>query len=221
MFSLLNQWTAKITGFQCDRCLSRQVECQLEDTGACKRCREAKVACSMMPRHGSGKANRKALTRKEVYEYRLQQVVEREKSGAGKKGKGLAHKHREDPEPEASGSGPSPSTTLGPLLGMNLASGSSQGDSPAPEPTTASRSRPSLSTPSFAVVVPPVPRIMVPDFQQPRQPSPSIVSQSSDDIRNRTLADRVAALEDRFEKWRKEDARWKKEVNRKLKDSGM
>jgi hypothetical protein len=62
---------------------------------------------------------------------------------------------------------------------------------------------------------------MVPDFQQPRQPSPSIVSQSSDDIRNRTLADRVAALEDRFEKWRKEDARWKKEVNRKLKDSGM
>lgn len=203
---------AEITRLQCDRCLSKGIECNLEATGACKRCRDAKLGCSMMPHHVGGKANRKALTQKAVFKYRLAQLKERSNSGVDKKGKGSARKRQEDPEPEATGSGTSPSTL--PLGGMTLGSGSSIGDSPAPEPTM---SKHLLPKPGFSVEVsaPPRPRIVVPSFDQLRQPSPSGISQSSDDTRN--LMTRVAALEDRMGRFEE----WKKEVDRKFKEINM
>jgi hypothetical protein len=108
---------------------------------------------------------------------------------------------------------------------MKLGSGSSRGDSPVPEHASAKSaevSLPALFNDPLIPAVNPPPRVMVPPFDQLRRPSPSALSQSSDDGRN--LTTRVAALEarmDRFEEWRVKDARWKKQIDHKLTDLGL
>jgi hypothetical protein len=158
-----------------------------------------------MPRNSeTGKANRRPLTAEDVYNYRLQQHKAR-------KGKKPVSEDEEVPQPEASGSAQSPSTTLQPLVSLTL--DSSNDDSPAAPPPS--------GTVSFAVEIPvrrqaprPVPRsagrITIP--RPRRQPSPTALSQSSDDGRN--VAARVAALEARFEEFRKE-------IDRRLTAAGI
>ena len=182
-----------------------------------------------MPRHESGKANRQLLTRKYVYEYRLQQLLERTKTGDGK-GKNLAHDHEDPAQPEASGLGPlslgpSPSTSLMPLGRMSLASGSSKGDSPAVQPTSLPSSRAAPPSALFSVEVSPPPharrsRITSTKSQhKSRQHSPDAQSQSSHRLQDPSLEAAVATLQkvvERLQKKSEEDDRWRELVNEKL-----
>lgn len=156
-----------------------------------------------MPRNKNGSASRRVHSAKAIFKFRLEQRA------ANQKGKEPAG------EPEPSGSGLSPSASL---RKMTLESGPSETDSPAPPPPSATP--PSLPV-HFSSNAPPSlihdpPRITM---RHRRQPSPIAHSQSSDDGRN--LTSRITALEARFDAWEKADARWKKVVDRKLKDAGL
>ena len=188
------------------------------------------MGCSLMPRyHDTGKANRRLLTPKFVFEYRLQQLNQKSKpTEVDQRGKKLPRKPQEESQPEASRSGPSPSTSLMPLPRITLENGSSNGDPPVPEHGSAKSSHdspPALFSAVGEAPLAPVqatPRTEVPPIRHRRQPSPSALSQSSDDSRG--LIARVAALEewvDCFEEWRKECARWKKEVDCKFGDISL
>ena len=178
------------------------------------------MGCSLMPRNATGKTNRQSLGAQFVFEYRLRQL-NKSKPEVDQKGKKPARKPEDESQPEASGSGLSPSTSLMHLQNLTLESGSSKGDSPVLEHGSEKSSHASLPALfSVEVLLPsayPTPRVLVPPFRQRRQPSPPALSRSSDDSQN--LIARVSALEarmDSLEEWRKEDARWRKRVNRKL-----
>lgn len=228
---IINSFAAQRTGFQCDNCARRHVKCVLEPTGACQQCHISKLKCSMVPCRQSGVPNRQLLSAKTVFEFRLAKHNEASKPTAvdrkqEKKGKKPARKHQEDPEaPQSGDSGPSPSTSLLPLGRMTLESASSKGDSPVPDCAG------SQLSPLFSVEVPLLRRISPHTTTQtivvpPYRPSPSAISKSSDDGQNRTarlaaLEARVDRLEQGLEEQRAEEARWRKLVNRRLKDGGL
>lgn len=145
-----------------------------------------------MPRNKNGSASRRVHSAKAIFKFRLEQRAGNQK---GKEPAG---------EPEPSGSGLSPSTSLRKLT---LESGPSETDSPAPAPSATPPSLPVLFSTSTLPI------------RHRRQPSPVTLSQSSDDGRN--LTSRITALEARFDAWEKADARWKKEIDRKLKDADL
>ncbi|KAH9031513.1 hypothetical protein EDB85DRAFT_1891104 [Lactarius pseudohatsudake] len=157
----------------------------------------------------TGKAIRIKFTEEDLYDFRFQQY-EKKLNQAGKEG-GVAEDHSPkhlQSQPTASGSNLSPSSVLEqPLHGMTLESGgSSHADSPATQPGSAS------SPASFYIEVPKFGS----KFRQPRrQPSPTTLSQSSDDGRNN--AARIAVLEGKMKKFEE----WKKEVDQRLEEGGL
>jgi hypothetical protein len=206
-------------------------ECDPGPTGACKRCRDSKLRCSLTPRHvETGKANRKLLSAETVFEYRLEQLkVKPKPMAAATRGKKQRRRHQEEPQPEASGSGPLASASNVP--GMTLGSASSKDDSPAFEPASGKNAQVSLPAALSPVkdslsCVKPRPRIVAPPFQEPSPQSSDDgqsltarvtalerrLDQSSDD--GQSLTARITALEeslDQFEKW----------ITRKLNGTGL
>jgi hypothetical protein len=151
-----------------------------------------------MPCHESGMPNRRVLSPKAVFQFRLERQNKLLKLKAvDKKSKKQVHKHQEEPQPESSGSGPSPSISLMPLREMTLEIGSAKGDSPVAEHAGSLPTLPSDEIPLAAAV--PSTRITVRPF----------------------LKARFAALEVRIEEWRTEDARWKKLVECRLAASSI
>ncbi len=110
--------------------MKADVACEVLPSSPCKRCKSKKVGCSLMPQNPTtGKTNRHAMTKSELWEYCCNLV---------KKGKQPARNSPDAGEPEGSGLAPSPSL-LAPLAGLGtltLDSGSSSAantpvDSPA------------------------------------------------------------------------------------------
>ncbi|KAI9429532.1 hypothetical protein H4582DRAFT_2065117 [Lactarius indigo] len=61
--------------FKCSRCTRAGVDCQTRPTGPCIRCKEKKQQCSLMPINAkTGKADRRILTAKQVFKFRLEQL---------------------------------------------------------------------------------------------------------------------------------------------------
>jgi hypothetical protein len=157
----------------------------------------------------TGKANRQKLTRKFVFEYRLEQRNTKSKSCSETqkdKGKKPVRSKQEDLQREASGPGPGPSTPLGNITKLVRDSASSKGAAPARQPTPSSAHFPA-NVPSAQPQPPRSPAH--------RQLSTKPLSQSSDD--DRSLATRVAALEvevKNLTEVHKADALWKKDLER-------
>ncbi|KAH9012160.1 hypothetical protein EDB85DRAFT_1900505, partial [Lactarius pseudohatsudake] len=60
---------------QCDRCIHAGVDCQPRPKGTCTRCNAKKLACSLMPKNPkTGKPDRRKLTAKQVFKFRLDQL---------------------------------------------------------------------------------------------------------------------------------------------------
>ncbi|KAH9026756.1 hypothetical protein EDB85DRAFT_1893282 [Lactarius pseudohatsudake] len=145
----------------------------------------------------TGKAIRIKFTEEDLYDFRFQQY-EKKLNQAGKEG-GVAEDHSPEhlqSQPTASGSNLSPSSVLErPLHGMTLESAWL-----------------CLLPASFYIEVPKFGS----KFRQPRrQPSPTTLSQSSDDGRNNVA--RIAVLEGKMKKFEE----WKKEVDQRLEEGGL
>ena len=191
-----------------------------------------------MPQNSrTGKTIRQLLTAKYVFEYRLEQHNDKMKSNlssqlVGQRGKKVVRTQQEDLQPEVSGFGLS----------------ESEDDSPAPLPASATGSSiesiQALS--STEVPLPPSSRIVVPvpPIQIHQQQSPTATSQSSNDGQNLTarvtaleenwkefaawkerdrqnLTARVTALEETINRWEKELAEWKEDIDCKLEDDEL
>ncbi|KAF8262218.1 hypothetical protein EI94DRAFT_1704943 [Lactarius quietus] len=103
------------TGFQCNRCLAKGIQCKPHPMSSCQQCHDSKLGCSLMPRNNlTGKPNQQPLMAKYVFDYRLQQQQQAQTlSGlVGWKGKRTVRVTEEDSQLAATGSGTSPSTAL-------------------------------------------------------------------------------------------------------------
>ncbi|KAF8256754.1 hypothetical protein EI94DRAFT_1710296 [Lactarius quietus] len=231
--------------FVCDKCATKGIVCVPHPTAACQQCHTMKMGCSLMPQDNTtSRPYQQALSAKFVFKYWLQQQQQQDQQQqqqdqqqqqqdqpqqqqdqqewqqstksklVGQKGKKNVCATEEDLPPEASGSGASPSTSLA-ISRMTLESESSKGNSPVLSPA------PSIgSSALFSVELPippkrPMPRIVVPPIKSYRQPSPTALSQSSDDGQN--LRARVMELEATVQELKKDVAAVKKAASHKLK----